>query len=337
MHKLEKIYFKSITAINSLLFLFLIFLNLLFHIFDLYINILYYALNFLVLLLFFLFNRRFEKELNEWKEGIKILSNSDLKWKDEEIKELLYKKMFYKENDDNYKLFKNMYIRKNLIAKDFEDLKTVFLKFIPESFLDEVGRAWTEKISVWISAKKYLNIMFLDIVWFTSMTEKMEPDRALLLLNIYFDWIVELINDHWGYIDKFLWDGMMAIFEWNNSDSSINAAIDIQIFMKKFRTDEVWKRISVWIWINSWEVILWTIWSRNRMEITVIWDVVNTASRIETLTRTHVSNIMISRSTFENISNNNKFTIKNLWMKTLAWKKTKIKIYWVESIFNSKK
>jgi len=52
------------------------------------------------------------------------------------------------ENNETYKVFKNMYIKKNLIAKDYEDLRKIFLKFIPESFLNEIGKRGTEKISL---------------------------------------------------------------------------------------------------------------------------------------------------------------------------------------------
>jgi hypothetical protein len=56
----------------------------------------------------------------------------------EYVKDLLYKKMKYRENDDMYKLFKNMYVRKNLISKDHLDLKALFSKFIPDSSLKEI-------------------------------------------------------------------------------------------------------------------------------------------------------------------------------------------------------
>ena len=227
-----------------------------------------------------------------------------------------------------------MYIKKNLLAKDYEDLKSVFLKFIPETFLKEVGNMWTDKISLWLSVKKHLNVMFLDIIWFSAITEKLSPDKSLLLLNMYFDWIVEIIKSNWWYIDKFLWDWIMVIFDCESSDSVIKSAIEIQLFINKFQVSDIWKKISVWIWINSWEVILWTIGSRNRMEITIIWDVVNTTSRIEGLTRWNKNNILISDATFKIIKNQKSFNIVNLWIKALRWKSKKIKIYWIESILN---
>ena len=327
---------RSIKLINYILFIFMIWINCFFYISDVMreFELLYFTINWVIILIFFIFNMKYENETFSWRKDIKKLSLDTLNWNDPEIKDILFKKNKYKENEDTYKLFKNMYIKKNLLAKDYEDLKSVFLKFIPETFLKEVGKMGTDKISLGLSVKKHLNVMFLDIIWFSSITEKLSPDKALLLLNMYFDWIVEIIKSNWWYIDKFLWDWIMVIFDSDSSDSAIKSSIEIQLFINKFQVSDIWKKISVWIWINSWEVILWTIGSRNRMEITIIWDVVNTASRIEGLTRWNKNNILISDSTFKIIKNKKSFNITDLWIKTLRWKSRKIKIHWIESVLN---
>jgi len=299
-------------------------------------KIVYLFLNLIILIIFFVLNKKYNHELNEKKNDVKVFSDNILKWNNLWVKNLLLKRIFYKENEDTYKLFKNIYIKKNILIKDYNDLKSVFLKFVPESFLREVGEMWTDKISLWVSVKKYLNIMFLDIVGFSTISEKLTPDKALLLLNIYFDWIVEIINSNWWYIDKFLWDWIMIIFDNLKSDSVIKSAIEIQNFISKFQVSEVWKKISIGIGINSWDVILWTIWSRNRMEITIIWDAVNIASRIEWLTRTYKKNILISENTYNNIGNKKDFITSEIWYKSLKWKLTKIKLYSVESVLNLK-
>lgn len=329
---------KSIKEINYIYFLLLFFTNCFFYIYDDFKNyiITYFILNIILILSFFIINNRFQKEFKERKKDIETLSYSSLNWNNADIKRLLLKEDKYKENKDTYKLFKNMYIKKNLVAKDYNDLKNVFTKFIPETFLNEVSQKGTNKIPLWFSVKKNLNVMFLDIIWFTTITEKIEPWRALQLLNVYFDGIVEIIKENWWYIDKFLGDGIMVIFDNINSDNVIKVAIEIQNFMQKFQILEIWKKIWIGIWINSWEVILWTIWSNNRMEITIIWDVVNTASRLEWLTRIYQNSIIISESTYKNILNPENFVISDLWYKVLKWKENKIKIYWVEAIVNIK-
>jgi len=329
---------KSIKAINYLLFVFIIYISTIFYMSETLrdFKILFFWINLFILILFYILNKRYELEYNDKKRDIKTISSTLLSWKDSEVKDLLFKKSFYKENEENYNLFKNMYIRKNILAKDYADLKNVFHKFIPEWLLKEIGEKGTDKISLWLSVKKYLNVMFLDIIWFTTITEKIPSDKALLLLNVYFDWIVEIIKNNWWYVDKFLWDGIMIIFDSRESDNAVKAAVEIQNFIDKIQVSEIWWKIWVWIWINSWEVILWTVWSRDRMEITIIWDVVNIASRLEWLTRSFPNNTIISETTFKNIQRPDEFSIKDLWIETLRWRKSKLRVHGVDSVMNLK-
>jgi len=329
---------KSIKSINYLLILIILYINVFFYLWDQIRNneILFLFFNLLVLIVFFVFNKKFEQDTNEQKWNIKELLNISLKSPENKIsmKELLWKKHNYKENNDSYKLFKNLLIKKNLIEKDYEDLKWIMQKFIPKWFIKEIDKVWTDRVSLGLTQKKQLNIMFLDIVWFTSLTEKLPPDRAFLLLNVYFDWIVEIIREQGGYIDKFLWDWLMCIFDKDKTDNAIESAIEIQNFINKFQISDIWKKISIWIWINYWDVILWTIWSRKRMEITIIWDTVNVASRIEWLTRTHKDNIIITKNVLNNIKNSNKFSFKELGIKLVKWKRNKIHIFGVKTHIN---
>lgn len=334
---MQKKNLNSIFKINYLILLLIFFINYIFYFFEwiYHLKNFFLTINFIFLCLFLLSNFLYLKEYNRWKWNIKELINSNF-LESEELKNTLFQKMKYKENDEFYSLFKNFFIRKNIIKKDYKDLKDVFYKMVPEHFVNEVGENWIERIWLWISIKKNLNVMFLDIIWFTSIAEKLPQDRALLLLNIYFDWIVEIIKINWWYVDKFLWDWMMIVFEWEETDSIIKTSIEIQNFISKFQVSDIWKKINIWIWINSWEVILWTIWSKKRMEITLIWDVVNTASRLEWLSRIFKEKIIIWEQTYNSIKNKNIFSINYLWLKELKWKKQKIKIYWVETLLNIK-
>jgi class 3 adenylate cyclase len=70
------------------------------------------------------------------------------------------------------------------------------------------------------------------------------------------------------------------------------------------------------------------------MEITVIWDTVNTASRIENMTRQLKQNILISESTYKKLENKDTYVVNEIWVKRLRWKKDKIKVFWVENHVN---
>lgn len=99
--------------------------------------------------------------------------------------------------------------------------------------------------------------MFLDIMRFTTVSESInDPYRALLLLNIYFDGIGDIIYKHHGYIDKYLGDGILAIFSKDDTDNAILASIEIQEFIKKFQISTIGRYIEIGIGINTGNVIL---------------------------------------------------------------------------------
>jgi two-component system sensor histidine kinase ChiS len=219
------------------------------------------------------------------------------------------------------------------MKKDYNDLKWVFDKFIPQDIYTKIWFRWYEKITLGNCISKTVTIMFLDIMWFTKISENFTPERSLLLLNIYFDWIWDLVYRRWWYIDKFLWDGIMIIFEQENTDEALMCAIDIQEFIKKFQISAVWSKINIWIWINTWDVIMWTIWTKKRMDATVIWDNVNIASRIQSVTRRFNKEIIISDNTYDLITDKNKFSIEKIWEEFLRWKEKPVMLYSMENYY----
>lgn len=328
-------FLKSIQNTNKLMILFIFFFNLTILLLIVYyrndsiifLNILLYILlNILFIINYFRNNNKFAQDYNNiidffrnYLEEKKILE-IPLKWK-------------YSENKLIEWLIKKAYIKLNIQKKDLVDMKSVFDKFVPKDLYEKIWDKWLEKIWLWHWINKEMTIMFLDIIWFTKISESMSADRALFLLNIYFDWIWEIIHRRSWFVDKYLWDWIMIIFEQETTDESIKCAIEIQQFMKKFQISTLWKQINIWIWINSWMVIMWTIWNKERMDVTVIWDNVNIASRLETLTRELGEDIIISQNTLDKIENRDDFIIEWIWKQEIKWKDNEIEIYSVESSF----
>ena len=228
-----------------------------------------------------------------------------------------------------HKLFKRYIIKKNILENNYSKLKDNFKKFVPECLINSVSRWILEDIKIGSNTEKDVHIIFIDISGFTEISEKLEPQKALHLLNIYFDWIVEISQSNWWYIDKFLWDWVMLVFNDKASDNTIKTAIEIRDLVDKLNIVNFKNKINIWIWINSWKATLWTIWSKNRMDITIIWDTVNTASRIEKQTRIEKEWILFSEKTFNLINEKNKFQIENIWKRKLKWKEEKINLFWI--------
>jgi class 3 adenylate cyclase len=144
---------------------------------------------------------------------------------------------------------------------------------------------------------KDVTVMFADMIGFTSRSQSLQHNQLIDLLNLVMGIVVHSIHKNSGYIDKFIGDGVMCIFF--EPLSAIVAAIEIQnnLFqLNEFRSASGAESLNMRIGMNSGLVILGSIGTSKRMDWTALGDVVNTASRIEKLSRKN--SVLISNSTY---------------------------------------
>ncbi len=136
--------------------------------------------------------------------------------------------------------------------------------------------------------KKRCNVLFSDIRGFTSLSESLDPQTVVALLNEYFTAMTEIIFNFEGTLDKYIGDAIMAVFgsPYSRPDDhvrAVRAAVHMQI--KLAELNEKWRAegrstFEMGIGVGTGEVIAGNIGSLQRMEYTVIGDTVNTASRL---------------------------------------------------------
>lgn len=152
-------------------------------------------------------------------------------------------------------------------------------------------------------------ILFVDIRGFTAMAEKSPPQRVVKALNLFFSSMTEIIFSNLGTLDKYLGDGLMAIFGapyYNDDDAinAVNAAIGMQRCLNKLNTEI--KRlnfapIEIGIGINTGDVTVGCIGSDRRMDYTAIGNPVNLANKLMSLAKGQ--QILISESTYQLLGN----------------------------------
>jgi len=132
-------------------------------------------------------------------------------------------------------------------------------------------------------------LLFADIRSFTSISEHMNPEEIISMLNEYFNAMVDIIFKHGGILDKFVGDELMAVFRQKPDKSkgpldAVSAAVD----MRKEIRDLMQERnargkqvFEVGIGINTGNVVTGNVGAKNRMDYTVIGDTVNVAARLE--------------------------------------------------------
>ncbi|MFH0934272.1 MAG: adenylate/guanylate cyclase domain-containing protein, partial [Pseudomonadota bacterium] len=162
--------------------------------------------------------------------------------------------------------------------------------------------------------QKEMTIMFSDMRSFTSISESLTPEEVFRYINTYLKQVGPIVRKHNGYIDKFIGDAIMALFP-ADAESAISAAIEMQREVDKLNqklAEDGQLQIKIGIGIHTGEMMLGTIGESERMEGTVISDVVNVASRIEGLTKIYETPILISYTTRMKLKSPHAFNLRTL-------------------------
>lgn len=183
-----------------------------------------------------------------------------------------------------------------------ESLSEKFQLFVPEQLLKRIAPQGVESIQLGNVTEEELTILFCDIRGFTAIAESQEARETFEWLNAFFTKMNDCINSHGGFIDKYLGDAIMAVFDRPNSHArdAIESAVAMQESLDDFNAIRhqynLQYPVNIGIGIHTGIGTIGTLGSDRRMDSTVIGDVVNTASRLENLTKIYGCQIIISET-----------------------------------------
>lgn len=164
-----------------------------------------------------------------------------------------------------------------------ERLRQAFGAFVDPNLTDQVARAGAEEID---GARSDISVLFMDIRDFTQLAEQAEPEQVVRTLNDLYDCVVPVVTRHGGHANKFIGDGMLAVFgapvpHYDHADRAVAAALEIAEAVR----DRFGERLRVGVGVNSGSALAGTVGGGGRLDFTVIGDAVNTAARVEEATR----------------------------------------------------
>jgi adenylate cyclase len=183
-----------------------------------------------------------------------------------------------------------------------------------------------------ISEQRQVSVLFADLSDFTTMAERMEPAEVARLLNGAFELLTDAVFAFDGTLDKYMGDAIMAIFgaplaQPNHAEQAVRAALRMQQFLVVFnRLRPPDKPLRMRIGINSGAAVAGDIGSPIRKDYTVVGDVVNVASRLESSVA-EAGQIVIGPATYELVKS--VFTCQQLPEHHLKGKQQVIRPYLV--------
>ena len=187
---------------------------------------------------------------------------------------------------------------------DEKRLKSTMYRYMTQELAEQLLSSGDAKLG---GDRKEVSVLFSDIRSYTSLTESMQAEEVVQMLNEYFESMVDAVFTHKGTLDKYIGDAIMAVFgsplpledhAWCAVQTSLEMRHRLGEFNQRRRETRK-QEIKIGIGINSDIVISGNIGSSKRMEFTAIGDGVNLGSRLEGASKQYGCDIVISESTFQ--------------------------------------
>ena len=209
-----------------------------------------------------------------------------------------------------------------------KELNISYNRFVPNVFLKMLNRESILDVKPGDQEFKEMIILFADIRNFTTFCATISAEETFSMLNKYLTTVTPAIHDNGGTIDKFIGDGIMAIFP-NDADKALRAAVQMKQALEKFnleRQQNNQPEIRIGVGLHIGNITLGTVGTEDRLSTTVIGDPVNLASRLEAYTKINKSNIQISGELNARLVNPSEFKLRKVGHLIAKGKTNKIEL-----------
>lgn len=190
--------------------------------------------------------------------------------------------------------------------KEARQIKKIFSSYVTEKVVNELIK--NPSMAKLGGARREVTVLFSDIRDFTTLSEKLPPEKVVEILNEYFSTMAEIIFKWEGTLDKFMGDAIMVFWgaplpQNDHPEKALKCAIEMISKLRYLHSK--WKAenkplLKIGIGISTGEVLVGNIGAEGKkMDYTVIGDHVNLACRLEKLNKQFDSEILISEFTYE--------------------------------------
>jgi predicted ATPase/signal transduction histidine kinase/class 3 adenylate cyclase/CheY-like chemotaxis protein len=172
-------------------------------------------------------------------------------------------------------------------------------QFVPYPFLRILGRESITDVRLGDSVAREMSVLFANMRAFTRLTEQMTPEECFRFVNRYFGLLAPAVLSHGGFVDKYIGDAVMALFE-GPADAAIESGLAMNRALLSLNDERLARGqepVRIGVGINTGQLVLGTVGSEKRMDTTVISEAVNVASRLQALTRRYDTQLLVTEQT----------------------------------------
>ncbi len=195
-------------------------------------------------------------------------------------------------------------------AAEKRQVSNLFTQYVSKDVLHEVLHNYKDYLKTSAGQKVELTVLFSDIRGFTTISETTPPEKIVEMLNIHFSVMAGIILKHNGTIDKYIGDAIMAFWGApvkmaDHAEKAVLAAVEmlegLNEVNKTLKEQGFDHEVKIGIGINTGVATIGNIGSAQKKNYTVVGDVVNLSSRLESITKEYKTPLLFSEYTYEKI------------------------------------
>jgi adenylate cyclase len=202
-------------------------------------------------------------------------------------------------------------------------------RFLPRTLVDRLGRNSLADIEIGDRATERMTVLFADIRDSTALTEELSSEDAFVLIADFFARSARVVREHRGSVDKYLGDGYMALFP-RCVEDALDAAMALQNAVRELNREGIGPPIEVGIGLHTGPVTFGTVGDARHIDTTVVSDTVNTAKRVEGLSKRLRVPVVATEDVLHLVRDASRYIVRPLGAQAVRGKRDPVDVMAVE-------
>jgi class 3 adenylate cyclase len=202
-------------------------------------------------------------------------------------------------------------------------------KFVPSEFIKSLRKAKITEVALGDLAEREVTVVFVDIRDFTTISETLSPRDNFLFVNGFNNRMGPIVRRNEGFIMQYLGDGFMALFP-KGPQSALNASVEMHKVLNAYNKERVLKKrlpVRIGVGMQNGDLIMGITGDTHRLDAAIISDTVNTAARIEGLSKHYGTSILLTKECKDRLTRPDVFHFRFLGPVQVKGKQNSVDLY----------